>query len=185
MATLVAPLIPDSIRPALVDHAELQDRLDALHQESFGWALACCRRDRTEAEDVLQTVYLQVLDGRARFDGRASFKTWLFAVIRRTAASERRRSMMRRLLLERQWRPESSVVADAETRLDQDGRVERLTNALRTLAPRQHAVLELVFYHDLTIEDAATVMGVSLGTARTHYERAKKRLAALLNGDLR
>jgi RNA polymerase sigma factor (sigma-70 family) len=168
-----------------VDHAELRDRLDALHHESFGWALACCRRDRTEAEDVLQTVYLQVLDGRARFDGRASFKTWLFAVIRRTAASERRRSMMRRLLIERRWSTESTTTADADANLDRDHRVERLTDALRSLAPRQHAVLELVFYHDLTIEDAAAVMGVSLGTARTHYERAKKRLASLLNGDLR
>jgi RNA polymerase sigma-70 factor (ECF subfamily) len=185
MAGLVAPPIPDSIRLALVDHAELRDRLDALHQESFGWALACCRRDRTEAEDVLQTVYLQVLDGRARFDGRASFKTWLFAVIRRTAAFERRRSVMRRLLLERRWTAESSVIPDADEHIDGANRVERLTEALRGLSAKQHAVLELVFYHDLTIEDAATVMGVSLGTARTHYERGKKRLASMLNGDLR
>ena len=73
-----------------MDRAELEQQLQAFHAASFGWALACCDRDREEAEDVLQTVYVKVLDGKARFEGRAAFRTWLFAVIRRTAAGHRR-----------------------------------------------------------------------------------------------
>src|SRR4030095_2075255 len=80
---------------------ELKALLEQHHAASFGWAMGCCRRDRAEAEDVLQIVYLKVLDGKARFNGTASFKTWLFAVIRKTALDQRRRSFLRALMMMR------------------------------------------------------------------------------------
>jgi RNA polymerase sigma factor (sigma-70 family) len=166
-----------------MDRTELLRRLDALHPDCFAWALACCGRDRTEAEDVLQTAYLQVLDGRARFDERSTLKTWLFGVIRRTAAGERRRRVLRRLLLERHYTLNGAPAHVAS--VEPTERALALRGALERLTPRQQNVLELVFYHDLTIEDAAAVMGLSIGTARTHYDRGKKKLAVLLNGDLR
>ena len=85
-----------------MDDVELRLQLGRVHAECFGWAMACCRHDHDDAEELLQTVYLSVLDGHARYDGRSSFRTWLFGVIRRTAASERRRAWLRRLLLERE-----------------------------------------------------------------------------------
>ena len=57
-------------RAAWMDPTEAQRELEQLHPASFGWAMACCQRERELAEDVLQTAYLKVLDGRARFDGR-------------------------------------------------------------------------------------------------------------------
>jgi Sigma-70 region 2 len=56
-------------------------QLAALHLESLGWARSCCRQDAEEAENVLQAVYLKIVEGRALFDGRSTLRTWLFAVI--------------------------------------------------------------------------------------------------------
>lgn len=153
----------------------LRRDIEQLHRASFAWALACCAFRRDEAEDVLQTVYLKLFDGRARYHGRASLRTWLFAVIRNTAADRRRQSWVWSLGLDRLWqkRVPPAPGPDGERRVQ--GR-----SALGELPARQREVLELVFYHDLTVEEAAQVMGVSAGSARVHYARAKRRLAERL-----
>src|SRR5712664_1831260 len=78
-----------------MDLSELKAELEKLHGASFGWALSCCRRDRAEAEEVLQTVYLKILEGKARYRGESNLKTWLFAVIRKTAITEHRKRLLR------------------------------------------------------------------------------------------
>jgi len=183
MRSVLTPLILGNAKAEerAMDEVELKRQLERAHADCFGWAMACCGRDRDDAEEVLQTVYLTVLDGRARYDGRSSFRTWLFGVIRRTAASERRKTWLRGLLLKREadgLKPEAPDSPDAE--LDRDARRHSLRHALAHLATRQREVLQLVFYHDLTVDEAAGVMGVSVGSARTHYARGKARLAVLL-----
>jgi RNA polymerase sigma-70 factor, ECF subfamily len=184
MRSALTPLILGNAKAEerAMDEVELKRQLERAHADCFGWAMACCGRDRDDAEEVLQTVYLTVLEGRARYDGRSTFRTWLFGVIRRTAASERRKAWLRGLLLKREadgMKPEAPASPDAE--LDRDSRRDSLRHALAHLATRQREVLQLVFYHDLTVDEAATVMGVGVGSARTHYARGKARLAVLLD----
>jgi RNA polymerase sigma-70 factor (ECF subfamily) len=159
-----------------MDRAELERELERLHAASFGWALGCCGRNHDEAEEVLQTVYVKVLDGKARFDGRSSLKTWLFAVIRHTALAHRRTRWIRSLALLRLPPPDPVVQQHSDD-------TKRLVAALRRLARRQREVLELVFYHDMTIEEAGQALQISLGSARVHYTRGKKRLEALLGDE--
>jgi len=164
---------------------DLERQLEEHHEAAFGWALSCCGWDRATAQDVLQTAYLKVLQGRAKFAGRSSFRTFLFGVIRRTAAEHRRAGMLRRVLpLSRlDGRPEGrSSEIDPAMAVERSEEAARLVAALRALPGRQREVLHLVFYQDLSIAEAAEVIGVSLGTARTHYERGKQRLRGLLGG---
>ncbi len=60
---------------------------------------------------------------------------------------------------------------------------QQLQAVLMQLSVRQREVLHLVFYTQLTLEEAAQTLGVSLGSTRTHYQRGKDRIAQLLELD--
>jgi RNA polymerase sigma factor (sigma-70 family) len=168
-----------------VKAADLRPELERLHEVSFAWALYCCRNRRDEAEELLQDVYIRVLDERAQFDQRSSVKTWLFGVIRRTAREHARRRWLRFGLLERWQRrePEAVPARDPENLLRISERNQKLRRALARLPRRQQEVLHLVFYQDLTVEESAQMLDISLGSARTHFGRGKARLRELLTGD--
>lgn len=164
-----------------MDDSGLRVRLEEIHPEAWRWARHCCRGDAEEAGDVLQASYLAVLEGKARFGGHATFRTWFFGVIRRTAAGRRRTRWLRELIVRREaprWTAVLSPGADIDLELAERRRL--LDRAMTRLSQRQRSVLELVFDHGLTVEEAAAVMGVTVGTARTHYARGKARLAELL-----
>lgn len=166
-----------------MDQEDVRALIVSHHSDSFGWALHCARFDRSEAEETLQIAYLKVLDGRARFEGRASFRTWLFGVIRRTAGERRRWQAARRLLIERWSATESGSVVQGQdplSQLIQDDEARTLAGTLARLPQRQRDVLHLVFYQSMSIAEAADVLGLRLGTARTHYERGKARMRVLL-----
>lgn len=157
-----------------IEPAQLRAELATHHAAAFGFALSCCQWDHALAEDVLQVAYLKVLDGRASFAGRSSFRTFLFGVVRRTA-SEHRRSAWRRFAA---WRRNAETAPPPPDARDDSSLRDaaRLRRELQSLPARQREVLHLVFYGDLSIAEAAEVMGVALGTARAHYERGKHRL---------
>lgn len=165
-----------------MDAADLKRRIEELHPASFAWALSCCGGDRQEAEEVLQAVYLQVLDGRARFGAQSTLKTWLFGVIRHCAAGRARRRRLRAALLLRWGRQELTPKAAVgpESRLERTREARAVHRALARLSTRQREVLELVFFHDLSVREAAEAMGVSAGTASLHYDRGKRRLMTLI-----
>jgi len=156
--------------------ADIRAEIERLHPAGFAWSMACCGRNRQTAEDVLQTSYLKILDGRARFEGRSSFKTFLFGVIRRTAAEERRRAALAGLFL---GRAEAAATPAAEAGA---ASVDRLAfrAALARLPRRQREVLELVFSFGMSLQESAATLSISPGAASVHYDRAKKRVAALL-----
>ncbi|MGH7552084.1 MAG: RNA polymerase sigma factor [Longimicrobiales bacterium] len=160
---------------------ELEAWLERLHEESFGWALSCSSGDAARAEDVLQIAYVRVISGRAVYGQRSSFRTWLFGVIRRVALEENRRVRTERKRMVLLEDPTVQAMADERAgRPDEFEAARALRAALEQLPGRQRELLHLVFYQDMSIADAAEVMEITVGSARTHYERGKARLRLLL-----
>ena len=164
---------------------ELIDQVSALHADAFGWAVACHGGDLEAAADTLQECYVKVATGRAKFAGRSSLKTWWLAVIRLTTLEQRRggQRWQRRAEAVRDWLAvfgETAGVAGPGSP-SAGGSPRRWRLRSSQLPARQSEVMHLVFQHDLSLSEAATVMRVSVGSARQHYDRAKKRLRTLLS----
>ena len=155
--------------------ADWKRQVQELHRESYMWSLCCCNYDRDTAKDVLQTVYLKIYEERARFSQKSELKTWLFSVIRFTSLDYFRKHALHIEPLNEDHQeipiPEASAEIESE---------ELFMNLLQSLSSQQREVLTLAFYHDLTLEEIARLMELSIGTARTHYERGKANVKRLL-----
>ena len=122
----------------------------------------------------MQQAYVELLSGNARFDNKSSLKTFVFGVVQNLARSRYRR-LATRLRLVRQYLPDEEATTDPEPTADSG-----VWRAVRALPARQRDIIELVFCRELTVEEASRVMGVTAGTGRVHYDRAKKALRARL-----
>lgn len=156
--------------------------LAAQHAAAYAWALSLTGYDAAEAADVMQQSYLVIVEGRARYARRSSLKTWLFGVVRNTALRLHRRNRQRLALVSRfSAQPPPGSAHNGESFAD--GEDHAAVAALAGLPRRQRDVLELVIYSEFTLEECAQVLGISLGSARTHYHRAKAAIRAKLEQD--
>ncbi|MCH9695675.1 MAG: RNA polymerase sigma factor [Gammaproteobacteria bacterium] len=153
-----------------------QSALEAIHDQVFGWALSRCDYDRNVAEDLVQQTYVELLTGKAKFEQRSTLKTFVFSVVQNLAKSRYRRQASRLRLISNV--KSRDIVEHAEVAVAAE--YDALWGAVKALPQRQRDILELVFCRELTIDEASAVMGVTTGTGRVHYDRAKKALRARL-----
>lgn len=145
---------------------QLENFLRDHHREAFLWARQCCGFDGEMAKDVIQQVYLKILEGRARLKHEDNTKTWLFSIIRFTAIDE-----LRKKGRWEQLEPGTEIIWE-----ESEPAPDNYESMIRRLPKMQQEVLLMVFYHDMTLEEAARVLSLHIGTVRTHYDRGKKRL---------
>jgi RNA polymerase sigma factor (sigma-70 family) len=150
--------------------------LEAIHSQVYGWALSRCDFDHATAEDLMQQAYVELLSGSARFKKESTLKTFVFSVVQNLARSRFRRVSSRLRLVKQYHQERSTDAVDAVEPVVDDS----VWRAVRALPARQRDIIELVFCRELTIEQASAVMGITTGTGRVHYDRAKKALRTRL-----
>lgn len=149
----------------------LENILENLHKEAYLWSRHCCGFNDELAKDILQTVYLKIMEGKAKYHEKSNIKTWLFAIIRHTAIDQMKMQTNFENL---------DLLNEVQDSADEAVEAHKYEYLIRQLPERQQQVLLLVFYFGVTLEVAANIMEISLGTARTHYDRGKKKLKELI-----
>jgi len=131
------------------------------------------------AEDLLADVFLDVWRKADRFAGRSQVSTWLLAIARHKALSALRRPMAEVLDDEAAERIEDPA-DNAEAALGKRETRAALRDSLEQLSPAHREMVDLVYYHGRTIEEAAAIVGVPVGTAKTRMFYARKQLRSAM-----
>jgi RNA polymerase sigma-70 factor (ECF subfamily) len=159
--------------------------LKIVYEDTSAKLFGICLRilnDRSEAEDVLQEVYVAVWRKAASFDpARASPMTWLVAIARNRAIDRLRASALRRRMEPIESADELSDPAPAALdRLEMAQQHQRLAGCLEELEGRHAAAIRAAFLDGATYEELAVRMGVPLGTMKSWIRRGLLKLRACL-----
>ena len=135
--------------------------------------------NETVAEDLLSDVFFDVWQQAGRFEGRAAVTTWLLSIARFKALSARRRRTDA-ALDETIETTVADSADDPEIALQKKSRGELVRAALTKLSPEHREILDLVYYHENSVEDCAMILNIPVATVKTRMFYARKKLAALV-----
>ena len=159
-------------------------RFDDIVQEHGGVLLRHLTRqvgNATLAEDLLQDTLLRVAKGLPGFEGRASLKTWLFAIANHVVADHLRGPQLRHkiIAIEEMDEPESPEVPPAE-QLVIDEMNQCVREVIDSLPADYRAALVLCDLEDMSNAEMAEVLGITLAAAKVRLHRARSRLRRAL-----
>jgi RNA polymerase sigma-70 factor (ECF subfamily) len=146
----------------------------------YRWLLRFVSNE-TLAEDLLSEVFLDVWRQAGRFECRSSVSTWLMSIAHHKALSARRR---RTEGAELDQKIEADPANQPELALQEKDRSELVRRALMRLSPEHREVIDLVYYHEKSIDEVAHILDVPPATVKTRMFYARKKLAELVNGDV-
>ena len=136
-------------------------------------------RDQSVAEELVGEVFLDVWRQAGRLEARSRASTWLLAIARYKALSALRR------------RTDQELDDDKAAALEDPGdspevavlkknKGEVLRQCLTALTPEHREIIDLVYYHERSIEDVARITGAPQNTVKTRVFHARKRIAELM-----
>lgn len=158
---------------------------DALHEVYRRWsplvytvAMKRCGNEH-DASDITQAVFVAAWRGRQGFDPDAgSLPAWLLGITRRKVADHWRQ-------VERTPQPNEDLPDDPQPDGQLETTIERvlLADELARLGEPQRRILELCFFQDMTHAQVASLLGLPLGTVKSHVRRSLGRLRDRLEVD--
>jgi RNA polymerase sigma-70 factor, ECF subfamily len=134
--------------------------------------------DGASADDLTSEVFLAVWRNAPKFRGHAAASTWLLAIARFKALAELRRRGD--IAPEPVETDATDPAADPETCWADKHRDTILRKCLRALSPEHRTIIDLVYYHDKSVQEVAATVGIPCATVKTRMFYARKKLAALL-----
>ena len=135
--------------------------------------------DEAAAEDTVSEVFIDVWRQAERFEGRSQVTTWLLAIARNKALS-----LLRRRSSEELDDEVAEFIEDPsdnpEVAMLKSQRASVLQDCLMQLSPAHREIVDLVYYHEKSVEEVAEIIAVPANTVKTRMFYARKRIGELM-----
>jgi RNA polymerase sigma-70 factor, ECF subfamily len=176
--------------PASPADADIHERLQAKHyREAFALLLPRYRdrvfrlafsmlRERSQAEDTTQDIFLRVWRALPGFAGHSQLSTWIYAISKNACLSElrKRRPQVSLDQDEDEFQPEVAKLSSSDA---DDSATVSVGQLLDQLPERYRQAVVLFYMEDKSYEQTASSLGLPLGTVKALLHRARKRLIEL------
>jgi RNA polymerase sigma-70 factor (ECF subfamily) len=136
-------------------------------------------RNEAAAEDLISEVFLDIWRQAGKFEGRSQVSTWMLSIARFKALSVLRKRPEEELDEETAERIEDHA-DDPETTLAKKDKGALLRQCLTALSAEHREIIDLVYYHEKSVEEVAGIVGIPEATVKTRMFYARKKLSELL-----
>ena len=164
------------------DQEALKEIFDKYHKKVYRIAYGVVRQ-REEALDIVQEVFIKLFRSIKNFKGRSHFFTYLYRMVMNTAIDHARRmgkQPFSSLDEEGSFQPSDEVEKGPERTLLHKELEERLNWAMDKLPAEQRATLIFREVEGLSYQEMAEAMGCSIGTVMSRLHYGRKRMQELL-----
>ncbi len=148
------------------------------HVRVYRFVLRLVRNEAT-AEDLISEVFLDVWRQAGKFEGRSAASTWMLSIARFKALSTLRRRQEDELDDDAAGQIEDHA-DDPETALAKKDKSVALRKCLAGLSAEHREIIDLVYYHEKSVEEVAEIVGIPEATVKTRMFYARKKLSELL-----
>ena len=138
-------------------------------------------RDATMAEDLVSQVFLDVWRTAGQFERRSQVSTWLLSIARFKALTSLRQRRYEDIDQE-EVREIADEADTPETSLERRNTSAILRACVAKLSPAHREIINLVYYHEKSVEEVGAIIGIPQSTVKTRMFYARKQLADLLRG---
>lgn len=159
----------------------------AVYKALYGKMKAVCLRytkDTDQAMDVLQEGFIKVFQNMERYSGAGSFEGWVRRIMVNLSIDRFRKQKNDFILLngtmnENDW---SDDVEDEEVENEvyYDFKPNQIIEAMQQLSPAYRTVFNLYVFENYTHQDIADSLGISVGTSKSNFAKAKRNMKKIL-----
>jgi RNA polymerase sigma-70 factor (ECF subfamily) len=182
-----APAAPTTSDEALLQRMAAGDRLAmqvlfARHNVRVYRFVSRLVGNAAIAEELTNEVFLDVWRQAGRFEGRSTVSTWMLAIARFKALSTLRRRPDEELAEEAAEAIEDPA-DDPEVAFEKKNRSALIQKCLTGLSADHRQIIDLVYYHEKSVDEVAAIVGIPANTVKTRMFYARKKLAELLKAE--